>query len=121
MVKEYHEVFAAAVERHREVSCFIGGNSSSDLGGLDEDLVASDLGFASVRNWRWRGGRNIFCGLDILFGLLEMSLCGGKRFGEMFAQELGHEPGPHGEVPGVDGFCPSQDDRAEGSAVQELQ
>ena len=50
MVEEYHEVFAAAARGHREASCLIGGHFSSDLDGLDEDLVASDLGFANVRH-----------------------------------------------------------------------
>ena len=55
-----------------------------------------------------------------MFGLLEIFRCGGKIFGDMFAHELGRESGPHGEVPSVDVFFPSQDDRTEGSAVQEL-
>ena len=74
MVKDYHEIFAATSGRHREASCLMGGNFSSDLNGLDEDLVALDLGFASVRNWQRRGGSHNFCGPDILPGLLEMSL-----------------------------------------------
>ena len=50
MVKDYHEVFAAADGKHREVSCLIRGKVFIDLDGLDEDLVASDLGFANVRH-----------------------------------------------------------------------
>ena len=120
MVKDYHEVFAAVAGRHREAYYLIEGKMSSDLDGLDEYLVASDLGFDSVRNWQRRGGSHNFCGPDILIGFLEMSLCGGKIFGEMFAHKLRRESGPCGEVPGVDGFCPCQDNRAKGSAVQEL-
>ena len=120
MVKDYHEVFAAVDGRHREASYLIEGKISSDLDGLDEYLVASDLGFDSVRNWQRRGGSHNFRGPDILPGLLEMSLCSGERFGEMFAHKIGRESGPSGEVPGVDGVCPSRDNRAEGSAMQEL-
>ena len=66
------------------------------------------------------GGRDNCFGPEMFLGLLEISLCGGKRFEEMFVHELGRESEPHGEVPSVDGFCTSQDERAEGSAVQEL-
>ena len=98
----------------------IRGKVFIDLDGLDEDLVDLYLGLTSARNWRWRGGRYNFCGTTILFGLLEIFRCGGKIFGDMFAHELGRESGPHGEVPSVDVFFPSQYDRTEGSAVQEL-
>ena len=74
MVKDYHEIFAATSGRHREASCLMGGKFSSDLNGLDEDLVASELGFASVRNWQWRGGAPNFLWTGHFFGLIEMSL-----------------------------------------------
>ena len=90
MVKDYHEVFAAVAGCHREAYYLIEGKVFSDLDGLDEYLVASDLEFASVKNWWWRGGVTIF--VDQTFCLVFL------RYPFAVARDLGRCLGTSSDV-----------------------